>query len=256
MSSIRLCLILFAVLFYVTGCDGNGSSNVDAPQSVTKGYVSSSTIWSSRYIDVCWDMTADEFSNSAKERQTVRESIAATWEAASLVRFGDWGMCGANSSQRVRISVIDTGPYTTNLGNKLNNRKGGVVLNFVFRNWNSYVGSRGTTLCSSSDSARSQCIAITAVHEFGHVLGFAHEQNRPDTPSTCQEPAQGAPADTTIGAWDLQSIMNYCGPIWTGNGELSATDIAMVRTYYGNPDEPAFADSGEVSPIYSIILDD
>ena len=36
-----------------------------------------------------------------------------------------------------------------------------------------------------------------------------------------------------IGAWDLQSVMNYCNPDWNGNGQLSATDIAGVRQLYG-----------------------
>jgi hypothetical protein len=71
------------------------------------------------------------------------------------------------------------------------------------------------------------------VHEFGHALGFAHEQNRPDRPSTCTEPAQGSNGNLMIGAWDLQSVMNYCNPDWNGNGQLSATDIAGVRQLYG-----------------------
>ena len=37
------------------------------------------------------------------------------------------------------------------------------------------------------------------------------------------------------GDWDLASVMNYCNPNWNGNGQLSDTDIAAVRYYYGAP---------------------
>ncbi len=43
--------------------------------------------------------------------------------------------------------------------------------------------------------------------EFGHALGFAHVQNCPDRPATCQQSAQGSNGDQMIGAWDLQSLM-------------------------------------------------
>ena len=29
--------------------------------------------------------------------------------------------------------------------------------------------------------------------------------------------------------------MNYCNPIWNGDGKLSALDIEAVQTFYGPP---------------------
>lgn len=68
--------------------------------------------------------------------------------------------------------------------------------------------------------------------EFGHALGFAHEQNRGDTPSTCDQ-AQGSDGDRTVGAWDVSSVMNYCNPKWNNDGNLSAVDLIGVRQFYG-----------------------
>jgi hypothetical protein len=98
----------------------------------------------------------------------------------------------------------------------------GMELNFTFSNWN--------TFCQTE---REFCIRTDAVHEFGHALGFSHEQNRPDTPSTCADAPQGENGDILFGPWDLASVMNYCNPNWEGGGSLSATDIAGVRALYG-----------------------
>ncbi|MFC1641886.1 ATPase, partial [Myxococcota bacterium] len=67
----------------------------------------------------------------------------------------------------------------------------------------------------------------------GHLLGFAHEQNRPDTPAACAEERQGTRGDMVFGSWDLSSIMNYCNPVWNNGGVLSGTDVAGAQFCYG-----------------------
>jgi hypothetical protein len=130
---------------------------------------------------------------------------------------------GTTASRGIRILVADTGSHVKQLGSRLDGFVNGMELNFTFANWS-----------QSCQSQREFCIRAVAVHEFGHALGFAHEQNRPDRPSTCTEPAQGSNGNLMIGAWDLQSVMNYCNPAWNGNGRLSATDIAGVVQLYGD----------------------
>jgi hypothetical protein len=179
-------------------------------------YVSSSTVWNSFSIPVCWENPA---AGSAADRDIVRLAVANTWEANSNVDFFGWGTCSA-SSTGIRIRISDQGPHTKGLGDSLNGMVDGMVLNFTFQNW--------STSCQSD---RQECIRKIAVHEFGHALGFTHEQNRPDTPSWCDE-EQGPLGDVMVGAWDLDSVMNYCNPEWNGDGDLSSTDIAGLRLYY------------------------
>jgi hypothetical protein len=114
-------------------------------------------------------------------------------------------------------------PHVKFLGDKLNGVFDGMVLNFTYKNW--------SPICQTDPQ---YCSEVISIHEFGHALGFAHEQNRPDTPNFCTDDPQGTDGDTIIGAWDLYSVMNYCNPAWNGRGTLSKTDIVMVRKFYGS----------------------
>ena len=117
-------------------------------------------------IPVCWEPT----SQSDEEAQRwVREAVTATWQRESSIRFVGWGPC-ASTSSGVRIAVEDSkdAPHTERLGTALDGYPSGVVFNFTFKQWN------------LDCKPRENCVKTIAVHEFGHVLAFAHEQDRPD----------------------------------------------------------------------------
>ncbi len=185
-------------------------------------YVATPRVWSrsGRFteIPVCWEVLD---SSTATDRSLVRAAVETTWQAVSAVRFRGWGVC-TPSATGIRIRVKDVGPYTLGLGTEVSGVKDGMVLNFTFTTWS-----------PGCQRTRPYCISVGAIHEFGHALGFAHEQNRPDTPSWCTS-EQGSDGDVVIGAWDLNSVMNYCNPLWTGDGKLSKADIEGVRATYGS----------------------
>ncbi|MFP2927054.1 M12 family metallopeptidase [Pyxidicoccus sp. 3LG] len=214
----------------LSGC--GGETEQPAPDELTSApvesmrntasdlYVASARLWRPMTVAVCWENPA---TGNATQRQWVRNAVVRTWEARSGVRFTGWGTCPATSTG-IRINISDTGPHVKALGNGLNGMAQGMVLNFTFANWG-----------QSCQSQLQYCIDAIAVHEFGHAMGYAHEQNRPDRPSTCTEPAQGSSGDWLIGPWDLSSVMNYCNPDWNGNGNLSATDVYGAQVTYGVP---------------------
>lgn len=195
----------------------------DSVTNVPYGYFYDPSKWAFTTIPVCWENPSDTFAN---EMTMVRDAVASSWEKHSRLRFTGWLKCEPRN-EGIRILIDDSGPHVQDLGNRINGKRNGMVLNFTFANWGQS--------CASAPVLKEKCVRSIGVHEFGHALGFAHEQNRPDTPGECTQAPQGPDGNVLLTPYDPQSVMNYCNPIYNNDGMLSELDIKSVQTVYGGP---------------------
>ncbi len=219
-------LVSLAGLALIQGC-GAPVDDEEAAALDSQGqelYYASAKLWPTNLIGVCWEKTPGA---EATARGWVQDQVTKAYETETGVQFTGWNKC-TSTSKGIRIRVADEWPRVNALGSDLNGMVGGMVLNFKFT-----FTEDGEQPFSGCLGLEESCIRSIAAHEFGHAIGYAHEQNRPDTPETCDEEPQGSNGDAMFGAWDLNSIMNYCNPTYNNAGLLSSTDLAGTKALYG-----------------------
>ena len=200
------------------------------PEGKDFGYFVLASRWPSApdgttVVYVCWENYSSAF---AREHKLVQDAVTKTWQENSKLQFKGWQPC-AERSAGIRIFVhdaADDGPHTKGLGKDLDGKPHGMVLNFTFNTW--------SEPCNATAEMRDYCIKSIGVHEFGHAIGFAHEQNRPDAPGECARLAQG-PSESAVmlTPYDEHSVMNYCNPVYNNNGQLSHFDLVALQKMYG-----------------------
>ena len=181
-------------------------------------------------IPVCWETVGYN-----REKAIIKEAVSGTWEWFANVRFNGWGACptgdgifGSGSDKQVRIRI--TAQDDSNLGSSGSARVGMAALSTANDN------DPGVNLSFAPNGTADQGrVEYVGVHEFGHVLGFVHEQ---DTPGNVEGPAHcessgNEPNATSITPYDRDSIMNYCNRDGNTKGNLTDTDIRGVQAVYG-----------------------
>ena len=216
--------------------------------------------WPNGRVPVCY---APDGNNQAllAEAKTV---LADSWGQAANITFVDWGPCvtGCNNPDLPSMVVVHfaagTRGETSPRGPAPANSGQGRCMPPEYPCCPT-PGVTSVTLISNDTDRFHQRFRYEVIHEFGHALGFAHEQERPDnwqqgTP-ICNKFDNGTmaqPGGTYETPFDYASIMDYCSQEQVLGGYptfLSSGDILGVRKVYGrNPAAHGFMIGSDRDP--------
>jgi hypothetical protein len=164
-------------------------------------------------------------------RDMVRTAIEDTWTRAANIEFVGWGDCPQNGGFHEDRAL----PRRIVIRFSHGVEGGGPV------DW-SGVGKSdtGPTLIQYNWPAlMTGNNRFNLIHEFGHALGFSHEDERHNWPGarcgddTDRDPNQKGIPLNPGGAPDLASVMNYCPEASSPDGALSPGDVMGLRRAYG-----------------------
>lgn len=187
---------------------------------------SEATNWTtqSNEVPVCWE--TDGYN---REKHLTQQAVTNTWEWYANIRFTGWQKCPTSGDARqVRVRISSQG--TGNAGAGGSARVGTAALSSAKDN------NPGVNLSFNPDgSADEGRVEYLAVHEFGHVLAFIHEQDAPgnEGPGKCNIGIDPNGKPVVVTHYDRDSIMNYCNRDGNMTGPLTDIDIAGVQRIYG-----------------------
>jgi hypothetical protein len=186
-------------------------------------------------IAVCWENPPSQF---IAERAVVKDSVEDSWPRVAAVKFTGWQTCPVGAFDGIRVLIDQNMPSPSVAGGAFG------FVKFLGKNLKGVADGMHispflvSTGCQQGGLSRETCIKATAVHEFGHALGFDHEENRSDARANGCDPVPGVPifGDEQFGSMDQESVMatrNCNFNFMQGNGLLSSGDLTAAGRIYG-----------------------
>jgi hypothetical protein len=209
-------------------------------------------------VPVCWAPGINPESDIPK---TIRQWVESTWSQNANVTFTGWGNC---AEQFAKDMPDEHRIFIQRTGGRSQSDPGPQTRNGVPRPTLMELNFNASWLCDTFPwlgYSNKECVVWTAVHEFGHALGFLHEHDRPDF-SGCRQydwawpNKQGGGEALTV--YDSSSVMNYCSDgAGTNKGRLTPRDITGLQAVYGRKPAGSFvAVGGRCMDVHNIDIQD
>lgn len=237
-------LLLFSTLVATTACVEPVDDDADLATTAAElnGPISRRPTGNPVTIPVCWagsentpptTLADGSVITESTLRGWAREVVESQWSRFARVNFTGWGTCVTSSQGVVLVLTQPTRPGAPGWDSGVNHPTTGEI--FLARD------GINNTLCRANATVYQRCVKSLALHTFGHILGFNHQENRPDyvqndAHTDCRRWAIST-SDQLLGGYDLASTMSTCGqpsdqPA-TFKTTLSATDIAAAQAAFG-----------------------
>jgi hypothetical protein len=205
------------------------------------------TVWQTEPVKlvVCWENPEEaeplpgegDQSSGAQRLEWVRLALKYSWEREARIIFVGWQQCqNENNPTAPPHTLGPRRPGTADENIKIHITTSDGGMNPGHGSWGDYQQS-GVLL--NLHYANQAWYEFLAIHEFGHVLGLYHEEERSDWPNNIpgcppqtwpvSPPWWPIPTEQRWGASDRNSIMAYCS---NGPNVLSPGDVAGIQRAY------------------------
>jgi hypothetical protein len=269
MNTQKLITIVLFVITAIYGLAGNASAlwraedhfardrNGNFIRDGSGNPLTISILWPGGVVPVCWAKAIDPEENLPI---LIREAVENAWSRVADIRFVGWGNCAAEHpedmpDEHVVFVELFNG---SRFGSDGHTEPQGRAFGFIDRGSPprpthvriSRTANVGCNAIPFIGNSNDECVSWVGIHEFGHALGFGHEEDRNDFRNCAQAKGRNLNNDQLnpkyyLTELDIFSIMSKCSSDGGLNGgNLSTFDILGAQVAYGRKPWGSLVGSG------------